>query len=194
MGFDPSMGAPLGTGQTGLDPVTGAPLGSTQIPMERVEFGQSSRVRYEDLMKHSQPMAKIPSPYSNSSYPPSSDSSTYRKYAPDYPSTQYNPNPTPYNPNSTSYNPNPTPYNPNPIREEIDSTYRKYEKPEELFSPPVNQQYSLPFSSSSKKNGFMGSTKSSYPIRDAFQNNSIDSNSPAVGILPMNRKVRFSEG
>jgi hypothetical protein len=180
MGLDPSMGAPLGTGQTGLDPVTGAPLGSAQIPMERVEFGQSSRVRYEDLMKHSQPMAKNPSPNPNSSYPPSSDSSTYRKYAPDNPSTQYNPNPTPYNPN--------------PIREEIDSTYRKYEKPEELFSPPVNKHYSLPFSTSSKKNGFMGSTKSSYPIRDAFQNSSIDSNSPAVGILPMNRKVRFSEG
>jgi hypothetical protein len=131
-------------------------------------------------MKHSQPMAKNPSPNPNSSYPPSSDSSTYRKYAPDNPSTQYNPNPTPYNPN--------------PIREEIDSTYRKYEKPEELFSPPVNKHYSLPFSTSSKKNGFIGSTKSSYPIRDAFQNSSIDSNSPAVGILPMNRKVRFSEG
>jgi hypothetical protein len=103
------------------------------------------------------------------SNPPSSDSSTYRKYAPDNISAQYNPN--------------------------EDSTYRKYEKVEE--SPPI-KQYTLPFNSSSKKSGFMSSRSSSYPIRDAFQNSfndSGDSNSPAaVGVLPMNRKVRFSEG
>jgi hypothetical protein len=138
---------------------------SIYVNLCRIEFGQSSQVRYEDLMKHTGNTGK-----NSTSDPHSSDSSTYRKYAPDNISAQYNPNPL----------------------QEINSTYLKYENSEE--SPPI-KQYTLPFSSSSRNKGFMSSRTSSYPIRDAFQNNSIDSNSPAaVGVLPMNRKVRFSEG
>ena len=60
----------------------------------------------------------------------------------------------------------------------------------------LDQHYSLPFDSAVKKIGFNtgDATSSDYVIRDAFDGFSPAGHTTSAGLLPIRRKVRFSEG